>query len=66
MLSHLALMVQAAGLNGLLFGLFSPFDDGGVTPKVGIGWCDVADTLVIAFIIVMIDEVTDLVFEIAG
>ncbi|HJO87143.1 MAG TPA: hypothetical protein QF359_09295 [Rhodospirillales bacterium] len=38
-LSRLALMDQAAVLNGQFFDLFSPFDDGGVTPEVGGGGC---------------------------
>ena len=59
-------MVQAAVLNGQFLDLFSPFDYGGVTPEVGIGWCDVADALVVAVVIVMIDEGADLVFKIAG
>ena len=41
MLCRLALMVQAAVLDGLFLDLFSPFDDGGVTPVVSVGGCDV-------------------------
>jgi len=37
MLCRLALMVQAAVLDGLFLDLFSPFDDGGVTPVVSVG-----------------------------
>ncbi len=64
MLSGLALMVQAAVLDGQCFDLFSPFDDGGVTPEVGVSRCNIADTLVVAVVVVMIDEGADLVFEI--
>jgi hypothetical protein len=34
-------MVQAAVLDGLFLDLFSPFDDGGVTPEVahGLTYC---------------------------
>ena len=66
MLSRLALMVQAAVLGGQFFDLFSLFDDGGVASKVGVGWSYVADALVVALVVVVIDEGADLVFEIAG
>ena len=61
MLSRLALMVQATVLGG-----FSLFDDGGVASKVDVGWSYVADALVVALVVVVIDEGADLVFEIAG
>ena len=57
-------MVQAAVLDCLFLDFSSPFHDRSVTPEVGIGWCDVANALVVAVIIVMIDEFADLVFEI--
>ena len=65
MLGRLPLVVQAAISGGQFLDLFSPFDDDGVTPEVGISWCDVADALVIAVVVVMIDEVIDLIFQIA-
>ena len=55
-------MVQAAVLDGLFLDLFSPFDDGGVTPEVGVG--GVADALVVSEVIVVGDEVADLLLEI--
>ncbi len=58
-------MVQAAVLDGLFLDLFSPFDDGRATPKVGVSGCDVVNALMVTLVVVMIDEVTDLVFEIA-
>ena len=66
MLCRLSLMVQAAVLDGLFLDLFSPFDDGGVTPVVSVGGCDVTNALMVTLVIVMIDEGADLVFEIAG
>ena len=63
MLSRFALMVQAAVLDCQVLDLFPPFDDGGVTPKVGVGWCDVADALVVALVVVMIDEGANLVLS---
>ena len=59
-------MVQAAVLCGQFFDPFSLFDDGGVASKVGVGWSYVADALVVALVVVVIDEGADLVFEIAG
>ena len=58
-------MDQAAVLNGQFFDLFSPFDDGGVTPEVGVGGCDVSDTLVVTLVVIVTNEGPDLVFEIA-
>ena len=65
MLRRLALMVQAAILDGQFLDLFSPFNDGCVAPKVGVGGCDVAKALVVAVVVVMIDEDADLHLEIA-
>ena len=48
MLSRLALMVQAAVLDGQFFDPIPPFDDGGVAAEVGVGGRDVAETLVVA------------------
>ena len=59
-------MVQAAVLGGQFFDLFSLFDDGGVASKAGVSWSYVADALVVALVVVVIDEGADLVFEIAG
>ena len=58
-------MVQAAVLDSQFLDFFSPFDDRGVTPEVGVSGCDVADALVVTLVVVMIDEGADLVFEIA-
>lgn len=58
-------MVQAAVLDCQFLDLFSPFDDRSVTPEVGVSGCDVANALVVALVVVMIDEGADLVFEIA-
>ena len=41
MLSCLALMVEATGLDRQFVELFSLFDDGGVPAKIGIGQGDV-------------------------
>ncbi len=57
-------MVQAAILDGQFLDLFPPFDNGSVTPEVGVGRCDVIDALVVAVVIVMIDEDANLVFKV--
>jgi hypothetical protein len=66
MLSRLALMVQAAVLDGEFLDLLPPLDDGGVPAEVGIGRRDVAEAFVTALVVVVLDEGTDVVFEIAG
>ena len=65
MLSRLSLMVQAAFLDGQFFDHFSPFDDGCVAPEVNVARRDVGEALVVAMVVVMIDEGADLHFQIA-
>ena len=57
-------MVQATGLDGQFVELFSLFDDGGVPAKVGIGRSDVVQALVVATVVVVIEELADLFFQI--
>ena len=66
MLCRLALMVQASVLDRPFFDHFSPFDDGCVAPEVGVGGRDVGEALVVAAVVVMIDESADLALEITG
>ena len=56
MLSRLSVMVQAAVLDGQFFDPFSRFDDGGVAAEVGIGGRDVAEALVVAVVVMVIEE----------
>ena len=65
MLSRLLVVVQAAVLDCQFLDLFPPFNDGGIAPEVGVGGRDVAKALVVAMVVVMIDEGADLHFEIA-
>jgi len=58
MLSRSALMVQAAVLDGQFFDPVPPFDDGGVAAEVGVSGRDVAETLVVAVVVVVIDCLT--------
>ena len=59
-------MLQAPIFDGSSFDPFSLFEDGGGPAEVGIGGCHVAEALVIALVVVMLDERRDLGFEIAG
>ena len=54
--------MQASGLKRLPFDPFSLFQNGLVTSEVDIGGCDVVDALVVALMIVVIDEGFDLGF----
>ena len=66
MLSRLALMVQAAVWGGQLLILFLFSMLAVWRPKVGVSWSDVADALVVALVVVVLDAGADLVVEIAG
>ena len=57
-------MLQAPMFECLSLDPFSSFDDGGSPAEVGIGGCDVAEAIVVAAMVVMIDEGIDLVFEV--
>jgi hypothetical protein len=52
--------------DGLSFNPFTLFDDGCSAAEVGIGGRHVVQALVIALVVVMLDERRDLGFEIAG
>ena len=56
-------MVQAAVLDGQFFDPVSPFDNGGVAAEVGVGGRDVAEALVVAVVVIVIDESADLAFK---
>ena len=58
-------MLQAPMFECLSLDPFSSFDDGGSPAEVGIGGCDVVEALVVALVVVMLDEGLDLLFEIA-
>ena len=44
--------------------IFSSFYDGGVPAKVRLGRCDVVQALVVATVVVVIEELADLFFQI--
>ncbi len=58
-------MLQAPLFDGLSFDPFSVQQDGLATPEVDIGGGEIVQALVIAPMVVMIDEGRDLAFEIA-
>ena len=57
-------MVQVAIWDGQFLDYVPPLDDDGITPEVGICGRDIVEALMVAVIIVMIDEVADLHLEI--
>jgi len=57
-------MLQASRFERLSFDPFPLFQNGLVTAEVDIGRCEVVPTLVIAVVVVVIDEDFDLGFEI--
>ena len=59
-------MLQAPIFESLSLDPFSSLDDGWCPAEVGIGGCDVVEALVVALVVVMLDEDLDLLFEIAG
>src|SRR5271169_4063710 len=59
-------VLQAAVGNGLSFDPFSLCREGLAPPEIDVGGGEVVDALVIAPVIVVGDEGTDLSFEIAG
>ena len=52
--------------NGLSFDPFSLGQDGGTAPEVDVGRGEIVDALVVAVVIVVVDEGRDLGFEITG
>ncbi len=59
-------MLQAPMFDGLAFDPFALFDDGGCPAEVGVGGRHIVQALVVALVIVVLDERLDLAFEIAG
>ena len=53
-------------MDGQFFDPFSPFDDGGVAAEVGIGGRDVAEALVVAVVVIVIEKSADLAFKVSG
>lgn len=58
--------MQASCLKRLTFDPFSLFQNGFVSTEVDVGGCDVVQALVVALVVVVVDEGFDLSFEVAG
>ena len=59
-------VLQAPVVDGLPFHPFALFDDGCGPAEAGVGGCDVVEALMIAPMVVMLDEGGDLGLKIAG
>ena len=59
-------MLQAPIFECLSLDPFSSSDDRGCSAEVGVGGCHIVEALVVALVIVVLDEGLDLLFEIAG
>ena len=59
-------MLQAPVYDCLSFDPFSLFDNGFCSAEVGICRCHIGQALVVAAVIVVLDEGFDLTFEISG
>ena len=59
-------VMQAPIFDGLSFDPFALFDDCFGSAEVGIGRCHVVQALVIALVVLMLDERFDLALEVAG
>ena len=58
--------MQASVLKCLMFDLFPFSQDDLTAPEVNIGWCQDGDAFVVAQMVIVTDEVSNLLFEIAG
>ena len=59
-------MLQATICDGLAFDPFAFEEDGVSAPEVNVGRSEIVEALVIAVMVVVLDEGGDLAFEIAG
>ena len=66
MLSGDLAVLQAAMFDGLSLDPFALFDDGPGPAEVGIGGCHVVQALMVALLIVVLDERRDLSLKVAG
>jgi len=59
-------MLQAALSDRLFLDLFPFSENGFIAAKVDVGGCDVVQALVLSLVVVVFDEATDLMFQVAG
>ena len=57
-------MLQAAVLDRVFLDAFSPFDDGLISAEVDVSRRQIADALMVTMMVIVIDEPTDLPFEV--
>jgi hypothetical protein len=58
--------VQAASLfNGFSFDGFPPFENGRCSTEVDVGWRQIVQTLVVAAVVVVLDELADALFKLS-
>ena len=65
-LSGMQMMLQTTICDGLAFDPFAFEEDGLGSPEVDVSRSEIAEALVIASMVVVLDERRDLAFEIAG
>ena len=58
-------VLQPSFLDSLSFDPFSSFDDGLGPSEVDVGWRDIVEALVVALVIIVIDEAPDLLLQIS-
>ena len=59
-------VLQASMFDGLAFDPFALFDDGLGPAEVGVGGRHIIEALVVALVVIVLDERLDLAFEITG
>ena len=59
-------VLQASMFDGLAFDRFSLFEDGLCPAEVGVGGRHIIEALVVALVVIVLDERLDLAFEVAG
>ena len=59
-------MLQATLSDSLFLDLFPFSENGFIAAKVDVGGCDVVQALVLSLVVVVFDEATDLMFQVAG
>ena len=60
MLFRLAHMRQASFFHCVFLDASPPLDDGLATPELDVGWCQVAEALVVSVVVIVVDKSFDL------
>jgi hypothetical protein len=59
-------VLQAPVFNGRAFDASALGEDGFIRAEVGVRWCHIAQTFVVAMVIIVLDERLDLGLDVAG